>query len=80
MAASHMDSDRGNKGSEPIKKPRQWRAYVNKPQSKAEVEAIRHRLQKGTPFGGKRRVTQVAVCLKLQHTLRPRRRARKSAK
>ena len=62
-----------------IKKPRQWRSYVNKPQSEAEVKAIRHSLQKGTPLGSKRWVSQTAVRLKLQHTLRPRGRPRKSA-
>jgi len=31
--------------------PRQWRAWVNKPQTEAEVAAIRHCISRGTPFG-----------------------------
>ena len=61
----------------PIKRPRQWRSYVNKPQSEAEVEAIRHSLHKGCPYGSDRWVSQAAVRLELQHTIRPRGRPRK---
>jgi putative transposase len=45
----------------PIDRPRQWRSYVNKPETESEVEAIRHSLRKGTSFGSDTWVTQAAV-------------------
>jgi putative transposase len=62
----------------PIQRSRQWRSYVNKPQSEAELEAIRHSVNKGSPYGSPHWVSQAAVRLKLQHTLRPRGRPRKT--
>ena len=56
----------------PIRRPRQWRSYVNRPQSEAELAAIRHSLRHGTAFGSEAWVTQSAARLKLKHTLRPR--------
>jgi putative transposase len=56
----------------PVPRPRQWRHYVNKPQSEAEVAAIRQSLQRGTPYGTERWVSQAAARLQLKHTLRPR--------
>ncbi len=61
----------------PISRPRMWRAHVNKPQSEAELKAIRHSVQRGTPFGSERWVSQSAARLKLTHTLRARGRPRK---
>ncbi len=61
----------------PIDPPRQWVAHVNKPQSEREVEAIRHSLKRGTPYGSEEWVSQSAVRLQLSHTLRPRGRPRK---
>ncbi len=56
----------------PIDRPRQWRSHVNKPQSESELDAIRHSLRRGTPYGSEHWVTQSAVRLRIQHTLRPR--------
>jgi putative transposase len=56
----------------PIPRPRQWRSYVNRPQSEHEVEAVRHSLRRGTPYGTEEWVTQSAARLRLKHTLRPR--------
>jgi len=61
----------------PLPMPRQWVATVNKPQTEAEVAAIRKSVKKGTPFGGEKFVSQSAVRLKLEHTLRPRGRPKK---
>jgi putative transposase len=36
----------------PIDRPRQWLAMVNKPQSEAELEALRKSVAKGRPYGG----------------------------
>lgn len=60
----------------PLPRPRMWRAHVNKPQSESELKAIRHSIQRGTPFGSEAWVTQSAVRLNLAHTLRPRGRPR----
>lgn len=61
----------------PIPRPHQWRAFVDKPQSEAEIEAIRRSINRGTPYGSENWATQSAVRLQLQHTLRPRGRPRK---
>jgi putative transposase len=57
--------------------PRQWRAWVNRPQSETEVEALRRCVRRGTPFGDERWVRQSAQRLGLTSTLRPRGRPRK---
>ena len=62
----------------PLDRPRQWVSQVNKPQSERELEAIRHSLKRGTPYGSEKWVTQSAVRLQLSHTLRPRGRPRKN--
>ena len=61
----------------PIPRPRQWRSFVNKPESEGELAAIRRSLVKGAPFGSEEWATQSAARLKLTHTLRPRGRPRK---
>ena len=61
----------------PITRPRQWVAHVNRPQSDAELTALRNSVRKGTPYGSGRFVTQSAARLQLDHTLRPRGRPRK---
>jgi putative transposase len=55
-----------------------WRDYVNQPQSEAEVAAIRRSLKRGMPYGGEAWMTQSAVRLELNHTLRSRGRPPKS--
>ncbi len=42
----------------PLDRPRQWVSQVNKPQSERELEAIRHSLKRGTPYGSENWVTQ----------------------
>ena len=56
----------------PIPRPRQWRSNVNKPQNEQELKAIRESLRRGSPFGSGQWVTQSAVRLELEYTLRPR--------
>ena len=60
----------------PVDRPRQWVSQVNKPQAEQELEAIRHSLKRGTPYGSEDWVSQSAVRLQLTHTLRPRGRPR----
>ena len=61
----------------PMDRPRHWGAHVNKAQSEQELEAIRHSLQRGRPYGSEPWVSQSAARLQLSHTLRPRGRPRK---
>jgi putative transposase len=61
----------------PIPRPRQWRSFVDKPQTQAEVDAIRNSVNRGTPYGNQDWSTQSAARLQLQHTLRSRGRPKK---
>ena len=60
--------------------PRNWRQWVNEPQTEAEVAALRHCVNRGTPFGGAPWVRLAAWRLGLESTLRPRGRPRKAQK
>jgi putative transposase len=60
-----------------VKLPRNWRSLVNKPITEKEAEAIQRSIQRGTPYGDKEWVTQAAVRLGLESTLRKRGRPRK---
>lgn len=51
--------------------PRQWRALVNKPQTEAELKAIRKSINRGTPFGNSDWTSNTAVRLSLESTIRP---------
>lgn len=57
--------------------PRNWRSWVNQPQSEAEVEALRACIRRGSPFGDSKWVRQSAARLSLESTLRPRGRPKK---
>ena len=57
--------------------PRQWRSWVNKTESQADVEALRHSIQRGLPFGDDRWIKSSTVRLSLESTSRPRGRPRK---
>jgi len=57
--------------------PRQWRSWVNKAESEAELTALRHCIQRGLPFGDDRWVRSSIVRLGLESTARPRGRPRK---
>jgi putative transposase len=70
-------NDRNLLADWPIPRPRQWRMYVNEPQSEAEVAAIRRCVRKGCPYGGNAWINQTAIRLNLEYTLRSRGRPRK---
>ncbi len=59
--------------------PRQWRSWVNKPQTDAEVKALRACIQRGVPFGDDRWIKSSTVRLSLESTTRPRGRPRKKS-
>ena len=57
--------------------PRQWRSWVNKAETDAEVNALRHCIQRGLPFGDDRWIKSSTVRLSLESAIRPRGRPRK---
>lgn len=56
----------------PIDRPRDWVARVNRPQTAAELEALRTSVQRGRPFGDESWVRRMAKRFGLESTLRPR--------
>jgi putative transposase len=64
----------------PCPRGEDWHAHVNRPQSDAELKALRQSSSRGTPFGGSRWQALTAGRLGLESTLRPRGRPRKTAK
>ena len=61
----------------PVPQPRTWVAMVNRVQHESEEKAIRRCLKKGQPYGSDLFVSQAAVRLQLEHTLRSRGRPNK---
>ena len=61
----------------PMNRPRNWVAWVNQPETEAELEVLRRSVQRGRPFGGETWVARMAKRLGLESTLRPRGRPRK---
>lgn len=55
-----------------------WTERVNRPQTEAELDALRRCVQRGQPFGGEAWCAKVTKQLGLEHTYRPRGRPRKS--
>ena len=62
----------------PIARPRTWVAMMNRAQNEAEEKAIQKCLRKGQPYGSDQFVTQSAVRLQLNHTLRSRGRPKRN--
>jgi len=56
----------------PVALPRGWRGHVQRPQTEAELEALRRSVVRGAPFGHASWQEQTAKRLNLQSTLRPR--------
>jgi putative transposase len=64
----------------PLPQPRNWREQVNAPQTEAELAAVRHAIQRGSPFGNPPWQRTAAQRLGLQSTLQPRGRPRKAVR
>jgi putative transposase len=64
----------------PIALPDDWLARVNQPLTEQEIQAIRHSVTRGTPFGAEVWRKRTAGRLGLNQTLRPRGRPRKPEK
>ena len=63
----------------PVPLGRLWRDHVNKPQTEAELEAIRRCVARGRPYGSDPWRAKVARKLGLEFTFRPRGRPRKQS-
>ena len=61
----------------PVDRPRQWLLQVNRPQGKAELEALQTAVQRGRPFGSALWQATTAQELGLESTFQPRGRPRK---
>ena len=61
----------------PVERPRQWLLQVNRPQAKAELQAVQTSLQRGRPFGSAIWQAMTAEKLGLESTFQPRGRPRK---
>jgi putative transposase len=62
----------------PVALPKNWREFVNEPQTDAEVDAIRRCAARGQPYGDEHWVGQTAQQLGLESTLRAPHRPRKA--
>jgi putative transposase len=63
----------------PVEMPSDWLRRLNRPQTEAELEAVRTAVRRGCPYGGSRWQKNSAVRLGLQYSLRPRGRPSKTA-
>ncbi|TWT34315.1 transposase [Blastopirellula retiformator] len=63
----------------PIARPGHWKDRVNQAMSKKEVDAVRHAIRRGSPFGDPDWPQSIARRLNLETTLRPRGRPKKVA-
>ena len=62
----------------PVRRIANWIDYVNEPQSDSELSAIRRSVKRGCPLGNESWTTEIVARLKLESTLRPHGRPRKS--
>ena len=61
----------------PLPLPADWVEHVNRPQTEAELDAVRRSVVRGRPFGSAAWERQTAARLGLEYTLRPRGRPKK---
>jgi putative transposase len=76
----HGDEEPGRLlSSWPIALPDNWIDHVHQAETEAELEALRHSVQRGCPFGSNTWQQKTAQRLGLGHTLRPRGRPKKAS-
>jgi putative transposase len=63
-------------GQWPVQPPSDWSAWINRPETAAELKALRHCVTRGRPYGDERWEHRTAKQLALESTLRPRGRQR----
>jgi putative transposase len=56
----------------PVARPGNWVSWLNQPQRDAELEELRHSVNRGTPYGSPDWVLRTAMQLGLEGSLRPR--------
>jgi putative transposase len=61
----------------PVQRPRNWRQWVNQPQTPEELEALRRSVIRGQPMGDIEWTKQITTALGLESTYRDRGRPRK---
>jgi putative transposase len=64
--------DHGLLDAWPVAQPVEWEEYVNEPQSKAELRALRKAIRRGAPWGDQAWQQQTAKLLQIESSLRPR--------
>ena len=64
----------------PIHRPRDWKLRVSRPESPADLKALRHSIFRGTPYGVPTWTARIADRLGLQSILNPRGLPRKEPK
>ena len=64
----------------PTPRPRRWLDFVNKPETAAEVAALRQCIKRGSPFGSEDWTTAAVKDLRLESSIRPRGRPKKDTK
>ena len=63
----------------PIARSPRWAERVNRPLTAAELKAVRHSVNRGSPFGDENWVQVISRHLNLQSTIRPRGRPKKES-
>lgn len=76
---SELEKEQPLLHSGPLPLPKDWVARVNRPQTEAELAAVRQAVVRGRPFGSSGWEQQMAARLGLEYTLRPRGRPKKPA-
>ncbi len=61
----------------PVPRPANWRAWINEAEDPGQLAALRHSVNRGTPWGGPIWAKRTAARLGLEASLRPRGRPRK---
>jgi putative transposase len=63
----------------PLPRPADWLEIVNRPESEAELEALRHCVQRGAPFGSADWTATITKQLRIESSLRARGRPREES-
>lgn len=71
-----LAEEKGLLSAWPLSYPKDWLGHVNRLQTEAELESIRHSVRRGVPYGSERWTKMTAKRLGLESTLRPRGRPR----
>jgi putative transposase len=76
LAAPARAGEAARLGDGPVRRGRDWQAFVAQPQTDAELVALRHSAERGVPYGSERWQKKTVAALGLESTLRSRGRPR----